>query len=421
MLKLKSDTRGAKEIIGTIRLEENLCLSKSKILKVAIIGGGISGLCSALFLKQLGCHVTIFEKDKLVKGEGAGIQLTSNGLFVLEKLKLGKLVVEAGLKPKNLCLFDETDFKSIGSLEILERLKSRYGRSFITLHRSFLIKILFEKVKEEEINVSFGSRALPLVSEDKRNIYISYKGKKIKKDLIIVADGVGSIWKKNIFKATNTRTISQTAYRFVLSKKTLPPIFSKNNINLFFGRGRHFVTYPTGNNGMINFVFCKREKGQTINNWKEKVAKQQFLNDFELNDTLKTCLPDVQQIYRGPIIESGIPTIIHTKNVVMVGDAALSMLPYMAQGANKALEDCWELANCIKEFPLDINKALNNYSKKRIKRIHQLDQVSRLNEKVYHLEQRVLRKTLFVVLRCLTRFSPNLFFKRLDWIYNYKG
>ena len=205
-----------------------------------------------------------------------------------------------------------------------------------------------------------------------------------------------------------------------MSKKNLPPIFSKNDINLFFGRGRHFVTYPTGNNGMINFVFCKREKGQTINNWKEKVTTQKFLNDFELNETLKTCLPDVQQIYRWPIIESGIPSIIHTKNVVLVGDAALSMLPYMAQGANKALEDCLELANCIKEFPLDINKALNNYSKKRIKRIHQLDKVSRLNEKVYHLEQRVLRKILFLVLRCLTRFFPNLFFKRLDWIYNYK-
>ena len=124
---------------------------------------------------------------------------------------------------------------------------------------------MFEKVKEEKIKVNFNSRALPLVLEDERNIFISCKGKKIEKDLIVVADGVGSMWKKNIFKATNTRTISQTAYRFVLSEKTLPSIFSKNNINLFFGRGRHFVTYPTGNNGMINFVFCKREKdGQLI-------------------------------------------------------------------------------------------------------------------------------------------------------------
>ena len=105
----------------------------------------------------------------------------------------------------------------------------------------------------------------------------------------------------------------------------------------------------------------------------------------------------------------------------MVGDAALSMLPYMAQGANKALEDCWELANCIKEFPSNIDEALNNYSKKRIKRMHQLDQVSRLNEKVYHLEQRVLRKIFLFFLGRITRLSPNFFFKRLDWIYNYKG
>jgi len=420
-LKLKNDTRGAKEIIGTIRLKDNLGPIKSKSFEVAIIGGGISGLCSALFLKQLGCDVTIFEKDRLVKSEGAGIQLTSNGLFVLEKLKIGRLAVEAGLKPNNLCLFDETDFKSIGSLEILERLKARYGRSFITLHRSFLIKILFEKVKEEKIKVNFGSRALPLVSGDDRNTYISCKGKKIEKDLIVVADGVSSTWKKNIFKEIKARTISQSAYRFILSKEKLPPVFSKNNINLFFGKGRHFVTYPTGKNGMINFVFCKREKGQIINSWKEKVTKRQFLNDFQLNETLKICLPDVQEIYRWPIIESEVPTTIHKKNVVMVGDAAKSMLPYMAQGANKALEDSWELANCIKEFSSNIDEALKNYSKRRIKRIRKLDQVSRLNERVYHLEQGVLRKIFLVFLLVITRLAPNFFFKRLDWIYNYKG
>ena len=154
---------------------------------------------------------------------------------------------------------------------------------------------------------------------------------------------------------------------------------------------------------------------------KEKVTKQQFLNDFELNETLKMCLPDVQEIYRWPIIESEIPQTIHKKNVVMVGDAAKSMLPYMAQGANKALEDSWELANCIKDFPLNIDEALKNYSKRRIKRIHQLDQVARLNEHLYHLEQRVLRKIFLAFLRFITRTAPNFFFKRLDWIYNYKG
>ena len=80
----------------------------------------------------------------------------------------------------------------------------------------------------------------------------------------------------------------------------------------------------------------------------------------------------------------------------MVGDAAHGMLPYMAQGANKALEDSWELSKCIKEFPLDLSKGLSRYSEKRIRRIRELDKVSHFNEKVYHLEQKMLRRIFFV-------------------------
>jgi salicylate hydroxylase len=395
--------RGVKEIIGTTRLEESLGLTKPNKLKVAIIGAGVSGLCSALFLKRLGHEVTVFEKDKSIKNEGAGIQITSNGLHVLEKLDLRKTVVQAGLKPNNLCLYDEDDFKRIGSLEILNGLKRRYGRSFIALHRPLLIKILFQKVKAEKIKVKFGSKALPLISHHEKNVSISYKGEEIKKDLIVVADGVSSAWKKTIFTEIKARSISQAAYRFLLSKKNLPSIFSQNNINLFFGRGRHFVTYPTGNEDMINFVFCKREKNHLVNDWKEKVTKQQFFKDFELNECLRTCVSNVKT------------------NVVLVGDAAHGMLPYLAQGANKALEDSWELATHINTYPLDLNKSLKKYSEKRIKRIQKLDKVSRLNEKIYHLEQKVLRAVFLFFLRCMIIFAPRSFFKRLDWIYSYKG
>ena len=420
-MKPKNGMRGVKEIIGTTRLDESLGLTKPNKLKVAIIGAGVSGLCSALFLKRLGHEVTVFEKDKSIKNEGAGIQITSNGLHVLEKLDLRKTVVQAGLKPNNLCLYDEDDFKRIGSLEILNGLKRRYGRSFIALHRPLLIKILFQKVKAEKIKVKFGSKALPLISHHEKDVSISYKGKEIKKDLIVVADGVSSAWKKTIFTEIKARSISQAAYRFLLSKKNLPSIFSQNNINLFFGRGRHFVTYPTGNEDMINFVFCKREKNHLVNDWKEKVTKQQFFKDFELNECLRTCVSNVKTIYRWPIIESALPSEIHKKNVVLVGDAAHGMLPYLAQGANKALEDSWELATHINTYPLDLNKSLKKYSEKRIKRIQKLDKVSRLNEKIYHLEQKVLRAVFLFFLRCMIIFAPRSFFKRLDWIYSYKG
>ena len=86
MLKLKNVTKGAKETIGTIRLKKDFECNKLPNLKVAIIGAGISGLSAALLLKQLKCNVTVFEKNKYIKNEGAGIQITSNGSFVLKKL-----------------------------------------------------------------------------------------------------------------------------------------------------------------------------------------------------------------------------------------------------------------------------------------------------------------------------------------------
>ncbi len=395
--------------------------SKTSNLKVAVIGAGVAGLATALLLKRQGSNVTIFEKDKSIKKEGAGIQITSNGLFVLEKLNVGEALIKGGVKPYNLCLFDENGLRSIGSLEIFNQLKNRYGRSFITLHRSHLIKILLQKVKAEKIKINLGSEALPSLKQDEDNVSIFCNGEKIKKDLIVVAEGVSSKWKKIIFKEIKKRSISQSAYRFVLRKKNLPSIFLKNNVNLFFGRGRHFVTYPVGIDGTINFVFCKREKGHIVNDWKEKVTKQQFLDDFELDKNLEACFPNVKTIYKWPIVESGIPSSLQKKNVVLVGDAAISMLPYMAQGANKALEDSWVLANCIREYPLDLEKGLRKYSKKRVKRIQKLDKVSRLNEKIYHLERKIFRWIFFLFLRYTIAILPSLFFKRLDWIYNYRG
>ena len=102
MLRLKNVTRGAKEIIGTIRLKEDFGPNKAPNLKVAIIGAGISGLSAALLLKQLKYNVTVFEKNKCIKSEGAGIQITSNGLYVLKNLGVDKPVIRAGIKQNNL-------------------------------------------------------------------------------------------------------------------------------------------------------------------------------------------------------------------------------------------------------------------------------------------------------------------------------
>ena len=47
-------------------------------MRVAIIGGGIGGLAAALFLRQAGLDVTVYEQASALREVGAGIVVAPN-------------------------------------------------------------------------------------------------------------------------------------------------------------------------------------------------------------------------------------------------------------------------------------------------------------------------------------------------------
>ena len=55
-------------------------------MKINILGGGIAGLASAIFLSKQGHEVTIVERNDYINELGAGIQITPNALRVLDAL-----------------------------------------------------------------------------------------------------------------------------------------------------------------------------------------------------------------------------------------------------------------------------------------------------------------------------------------------
>lgn len=63
---------------------------------IAIIGGGIGGLCAALSLQQKGHRVNLYEAAKELKPVGAGIGVGSNSLQALVKLGVGEKVMRQG-------------------------------------------------------------------------------------------------------------------------------------------------------------------------------------------------------------------------------------------------------------------------------------------------------------------------------------
>jgi salicylate hydroxylase len=62
--------------------------------KAIIVGGGIGGLTAAICLREIGWDVQIFETAPLISEIGAGIQISPNGVKVLQKIGVMPLLEE---------------------------------------------------------------------------------------------------------------------------------------------------------------------------------------------------------------------------------------------------------------------------------------------------------------------------------------
>ena len=56
------------------------------MLKIAVIGAGVSGLSVASLLAKAGYNITVFEKSDAISEIGAGVQISPNGFCVLKEM-----------------------------------------------------------------------------------------------------------------------------------------------------------------------------------------------------------------------------------------------------------------------------------------------------------------------------------------------
>jgi salicylate hydroxylase len=68
-------------------------------MKVAIVGGGIGGLATALAMTQAGFTVAVYERSAQLVDQGAGITLAPNATRVLYHLGLGPTLEETAVTP----------------------------------------------------------------------------------------------------------------------------------------------------------------------------------------------------------------------------------------------------------------------------------------------------------------------------------
>ena len=92
-------------------------------MKVAIVGGGIGGLATALAMTQAGFEVTVHERSAQLVDLGAGITLAPNATRVLYHLGLGPGLEETSVTPP------KTEYRHYRTGEVIMRMVTKDFRA----------------------------------------------------------------------------------------------------------------------------------------------------------------------------------------------------------------------------------------------------------------------------------------------------
>ena len=95
------------------------------------------------------------------------------------------------------------------------------------------------------------------------------------------------------------------------------------------------------------------------------------------------------------------------------------MLPYLAQGANQALEDAAALAYFLSR-KIDVSQALRHYGQHRRGRVLKVQKAAQRNARLYHLSNGPVKFLTHSALNLASRTKPNFLLAQLDWLYDYE-
>ena len=348
--------------------------------KVAIIGGGISGLYIASLLRQNSKYkIAVYEKNNSVNLEkGYGIQLSVNSIKLLNKIGFENINFKEKFFPNRVNFYSLKNKNKICDLNI-----SAFNDSndkYTTLQRFTLIDFLRNKLPDNLINYN---KKIMEVQNESKIIKVFFEDKSsIECDYLIISDGIFSKTKLLITsKEIKSKYFNSIALRGSIDQNDLKNIDHKN-ISLFLGSNLHSVVYPVNQNGQFNFVTILRKNlnNQELTDY-SLFSSKEFITSALLEISKQVdinIIKNLKDIKCFPIFVSTEISQPKNKNTFIVGDAFFTFPPTFAQGASQSIEVAHQLYQSFE------NKS-NNFDKERIKRINMIDRKSRFNYFVFHL------------------------------------
>lgn len=324
-------------------------------MRVLIAGAGIGGLAAARALSADGHDVVVFEKASGLRTQGAAVTLWSNGTGILAELKVSLDGVGAPID-----VMEQRDFRGRALLSIdVSRAAAHYGHPHVCLPRSRLLERLAEGLPADIIRYNHGCSEFALENDGVRVTFADQSS--VVGDVLIGADGRNSVIRDALWGSDPAEPTGWATWQGVTS---LPlEITSSGRCVMFTGPGGLCGLMPAGD-GLLQWWFDQRwMPDDPVPASTVAVLRERFGNwAAPVRDVLAAVSDDDVGFF--PHYKHRVPRIWGAGPVTLIGDAAHSMPPTRAQGANQALEDAWALTIALRHAD-DVSSGLRSYERAR--------------------------------------------------------
>jgi salicylate hydroxylase len=389
-------------------------LGKPRIL---IAGAGIGGIVAALALLQRGFDVALYEQAAELGELGAGVQISPNGSRVLRALGLMPAMEAIASIPttKEMRLFNTGQAWRVQDLGA--NAEARYGAPYWLVHRGDFHAVLVEALTRRAPDaVRVGARCIDFEQDMGGVTLMLENGEKVHGDALIGADGVHSNTRARLFGDGQATFTGFMAWRGVVPTDRLPARLRQQHGMTWLGPHGHVVTYPLRRGELLNFVTAIERDDWLIESWSEAGTVEECRRDLALwHDDVLAIVDAIDVPYKWAMLGREPLQRWSVGRVSLLGDACHPTLPFLAQGANMAIEDGMVLARCLDAY--DIPEALRRYEAARIDRTSRIVLGSLENVSRYHNPQ--LADSAQAEAFMAREFAPRAMGARYDWLYEY--